>query len=374
MAGKISLEEYIRRANTVHNNKYDYSLSHLDFINCKSKVKIRCPIHGVFEQSFDKHVIGKHECPYCANRYRNTETFIESARKIHEDKYDYSLVKYVAAQIKVKIICPKHGVFEQTPNSHLNGCGCFSCQYEYLSQLRAMPYNDFIERAKNYHPEYDYSLVEYKNTKTKVKVICPTHGAFMITPDHLMIGKGCKRCAMENLAQSLTKTKEQFVEEAKKVHGDKYDYSLVEYKNTKAKVKIICPIHGVFEQIAQEHLKGANCPNCNISHGEEKIMMWLDSHNYILNKDYFREYMFKELGKKRFDFYIPSKNLLIEYNGKQHYTCCSFNDSPEKLKRQQQSDYIKSKFAKDKGIGLLTIPYTEFDDIEKILENKIGSL
>lgn len=206
-----------------------------------------------------------------------------------------------------------------------------------------IPLEEYIRRANIVHNnKYDYSL---------------SHLDFI----------NCKRCAMENLAQSLTKTKEQFVEEAKKIHGNKYDYSLVEYKNTKAKVKIICPIHGVFEQIAQEHLKGANCPNCNISHGEEKIMIWLDTHNYILNKHYFREYMFKELGKKRFDFYIPSKNLLIEYNGKQHYTCCSFNDSPEKLKHQQQSDNIKIKFAKDNGIKLLTIKYTDFDKISDIL-------
>lgn len=144
--------------------------------------------------------------------------------------------------------------------------------------------------------------------------------------------------------------------------------------NCRFYVKIICPKHGVFEQIAGNHISGQNCPYCNISHGEEKIMTWLDNHDYILNKDYFREYIFKELGKKRFDFYIPSKNLLIEYNGKQHYTRCSFNDSPEKLKHQQQSDYIKRKFAEDKGIKLLTIKYTEFDDVEQILENKIGTL
>ena len=150
---------------------------------------------------------------------------------------------------------------------------------------------------------------------------------------------------------------------------------MVEYKNNKTKVKIICPKHGIFEQTPECHINYAqNCPRCNNSRGEETVSKWLDNNGYVINKDYFREYKFKELGQKRYDFYIPSKNFLIEYNGKQHYMVCLYNDSEQKLKEQRHSDWIKRKFAKDKGIELLTILYTEFDNIETILENKIGSL
>ena len=112
-----------------------------------------------------------------------------------------------------------------------------------------------------------------------------------------------------------------------------------------------------------------------MSQGEEKIQNWLNKNNYVKDKDYFREYKFEELGLKRFDFYIPSKNFLIEYNGKQHYEVCYFNNfSHEGLKEQQNIDLLKKKFAEDKGINFLTIPYTKYDCIETILENEIGSL
>lgn len=304
-----------------------------------------------------------------------TNDFIKKARKIHDDKYDYSQTEYKNTHTNVKIICPIHGVFLQTPHTHLQGRGCSKCGFEKTREKRTMSQNDFINRAKTIFPQYDYSKVDYNNARTKVLITCPEHGEFKITPNDLINGShGCPVCGISKRAKSRSKTTKQFVKDAYKIHRNKYDYSLVDYKNERDKVKIICPIHGIFEQSPLYHLSGCGCPNCNSSHGEESIINWLNNNDYIENKDYFREYRFKELRLKRYDFYIPSKNLLIEYNGKQHYTINSYNNSQEKLKEQRHSDWIKRKFAKDKGIELLTIPYTEFDNIETILENKIGSL
>ena len=321
-------------------------------------------------------------------RKLTTEEFIKRAKEIHGNKYNYGLTKYINRRTKVKIICPIHGVFEQLPDIHVGKrkCGCPKCRYIRSAKSLTKTTENFIERAKKIHPEYDYSQVEYVTAKTKVKIICPKHGIFLIRPNNLLNGQGCLECGLEKVATKNTQrqykpnpkrqTKEEFLKIAKEVHGDKYDYSLIDdYKGTHSKIKIICPKHGLFEQSARNHLKGMNCPCCSMSQGEEKIQNWLNKNNYVKDKDYFREYKFEELGLKRFDFYIPSKNFLIEYNGKQHYEVCYFNNfSHEGLKEQQNVDLLKKKFAEDKGINFLTIPYTKYDCIETILENEIGSL
>lgn len=124
-----------------------------------------------------------------------TETFIEEARKIHRDKYDYSQVKYVNSRTKVKIICPKHGIFEQTPHGHLTGRGCYKCGNKKQQQSRCLTTEQFIEKARKIHGnKYDYSLVEYKKNSIKVKIICPKHGVFEQTPVTHLRGSGCRRC------------------------------------------------------------------------------------------------------------------------------------------------------------------------------------
>jgi len=182
-----------------------------------------------------------------------TEEFIEKTKAIHGDKYDYSLVDYKNNKIRVKIVCPEHGPFEQSPNNHLQGKGCPGC-----SGNIKLTTEKFIKKAKAVHGnKYDYSLVEYKNAKTKVKIVCRVHGSFKQTPHGHLKGYGCPECG-----GSKRLTTEKFIKKAKAVHGNKYDYSLVEYKNTYTKVKIICPIHGIFEQTPGSHLNGCGCPKC----------------------------------------------------------------------------------------------------------------
>ena len=105
------------------------------------------------------------------------EEFIERSRAIHGDKYDYSLVEYRGKDIKVKIICPIHGVFEQTPNNHMHGAGCYKCGRDTVSKKTRYTKEDFIRVANEKHNnKYDYSLVDYVNSQCKVKIICPVHG------------------------------------------------------------------------------------------------------------------------------------------------------------------------------------------------------
>ena len=151
------------------------------------------------------------------------EQFIENARKFHGDKYDYSLVNYKTDKIEVEIICPKHGIIKQTPNVHYKH-GCKKC----TDSNKNLSLDEFIIRAKKKHNnKYDYSLVDYKDADSIIKIICPEHGEFeQIAFSHYGKGHGCQKCSNSEPKDTI-----EFIKKSKIFHGDKYDYSLVDYKN-----------------------------------------------------------------------------------------------------------------------------------------------
>ncbi len=190
-------EEFIEDATKKHNGKYDYSK--VEFKQMGMKITIICPIHGEFKCTGSHHLndgVGCKDCQYDAKRHNN-EIFIAKANEIHgEGTYCYSLVDYEGNNIKVKIICPKHGKFEQTPNGHLSqGQNCPKCANEALR----MTQEEFIAKAKSIHGDvYDYSEAKYKTTQTKVRIKCIKHGiTFDMTPNmHISLRcSGCPRCA-----------------------------------------------------------------------------------------------------------------------------------------------------------------------------------
>jgi hypothetical protein len=132
-------------------------------------------------------------------RNKTTAQFIEEAKFIHGDKYDYSLVNYITAHTKVKIICPIHGEFEQTPVSHTSDqTGCLICNIEKIEKDRELYFNAFKNKASIAHNNrYDYSESIYINNCTKVKIICPKHGEFFQIPRaHIGQKQGCPICKL----------------------------------------------------------------------------------------------------------------------------------------------------------------------------------
>lgn len=257
MSKKLSKEEFIKRASEIHGGKYDYSL--VGYVNSTTKVKIICPEHGEFEQIPKDHLRGSN-CPTCVNRNIVTnEEYIEKAKQVHGNRYDYSLVKYVNTKTKIKIKCSKHGVFEQTPNSHLRGGGCPTC-----AGTSKLTKKEFIQRACDVHEKkYDYSKVVYVNNRTNVKIICPEHGEFKQKPNSHLNGHGCSKCSNMKNGYNKRLILDNFIKRVREIHGDKYDYRKVVYINSKTKVKIICPKHGVFEQTPTHHLNGCGCGECS---------------------------------------------------------------------------------------------------------------
>ena len=186
-----------------------------------------------------------------------TQDFIDRARAVHGNKYGYAFSVYLSTHTKTSIHCPEHGMFEQSPNNHLNGYGCPSCGFLTSIKSRTKKQSHFINQAIVIHGDkYDYSKVDYVNNKTKIIIICPEHGMFEQSPNCHLSGNGCPGCA------DTKHTNESFIAKTREVHGDKYDYSLVNYISIMEKVSIRCPEHGVFEQTPNGHLKGYGCPSC----------------------------------------------------------------------------------------------------------------
>jgi len=256
MPRKMTTAKFIERAKAEHVDKYDYSA--MTYVDSKTKVTIICPEHGEFNQAPAKHLAGD-GCPACSGHQQlSTKEFIEKARKLHGDKYDYSKVVYKNTKSKVKIICPAHGEFSQLAGGHLAGKGCISCRNERLARKFADTKRTFIEKSKNVHGDrYDYSSVQYRNNRTQVIIQCKEHGEFTQTPYSHLAGNGCPSCAG---VKPLTT--ETFKIKSRKVHGNKYDYSKVSYINNREKVVIICPTHDEFSQFPNNHLRGRGCRKC----------------------------------------------------------------------------------------------------------------
>ena len=300
------------------------------------------------------------------NPTKTTEQFILEAKQAHGDKYDYSLSEYINGHTKIKIICPRHGVFWQEASSHLRGCGCKKCAV-FGGTKRKLTTEQFIERAKQIHgDEYDYSKVNYIDKTTKICIICRKHGEFWQRPSDHLDGYGCLECARE----SRKLTTEEFIKRAQEIHGNKYDYSKVNYIDNKTKVCVICPKHGEFWQTPGNHIGNKQeCPECarTESHGEREIKRILEEFQV----DFQQEKIFDGCIAKRklpFDFFLPKQNIVIEFQGEQHFKPIKKFGGLEKFLERQEHDRIKRKFCLDNNIKEIEIPYTEYNKIMKILE------
>ena len=365
------------------------------------------------------------------------ERFIAKSKQINKNKYDYSKVEYINAHTKVCIICPEHGDFLITPNSHLNGCACPVC-----GKNKKLTTEQFIEKAKSIHGDkYDYSKVKYVNAHAKVCIICPEHGEFLVSPSNHLRERGCPKC---NTRKQLVNnyevkkpmsfkkhTLESFIALAKNVHGDKYDYSKIEYKNNKTKICVTCPIHGDFWIRPDNFLRGQGCKKCgDVMRFENKKTFqedWVKAANELHNNkydytkvayknaltkvciicpehgefwqkpsahmqgqgcpicnesalereiitflnnegiEYEYRYHSEWLGNLELDFYLPKFNVAIECQGLQHFEPIEYFGGLDKFIRQIENDKIKLEKCNEKKISLLY-----FSNLKK--ENMITSL
>lgn len=320
---KLDTQEIIKRFVTVHGTKYDYSK--VVYSGMEGKVVILCPVHGEFKQTPHNHL--KYGCSKCGKsrqvlkRTFSTEQFISRARDVHGDKYDYSLVEYINAKTPIKVICTKHGLFEQTPDTHLHSYGCPKCGLEIGSKK--------VSSVKHTR-KYGMPLDTFNNLCTKL-------------------------------------------------FNGKYDYSLIDetsWNGLNTTINIICPQHGIFKQVAKNHRWGMGCRKCNQSKGESKIKNYLDSTGV----KYITEYTFSDCVDKSelpFDFALFNSDgtirCLIEYQGNQHFEVVKFWGRTQKdLEEQQRRDQIKRDYCLAHNHCLLEVSYKQ--DLNEFFEEAGGLL
>lgn len=344
---------------------FDFNL--INYVNTKTKVKIICKKHGILEVFPSCLLKGTLKCPQCDLEERQDQ-FISNSNKIHNNKYNYSKVNYKTNKIPVEIICPTHGSFMQAPGDHLKGYGCSKCSKKYKPTTK-----EWIEKASPiYNYKYNYSKVEYIDNKTPVIVICPIHGEFSTIPNNHTDGNsGCPKCAAENRHMLYKKSTTQFIQDAQKVHGNKYDYSKVEYYNKDTAVEIICKIHGSFMQRPSSHLNGCGCSKCRLKNQQKlyEELKKLFPYEIIL-----WEYSPEWLGNQRFDIYFPQYNIAVEYDGEQHFTPIMSFGGELKFQKTLEMDKLKNEKCKINNCNLFRISYnTKPEEKEKIF-NEIREL
>jgi hypothetical protein len=198
---------------------------------------------------------------------KTTPQWIEEAKKVHGERYDYSQTIYEGCKKKLKIICDKHGLFEQRAQEHLRGSGCPKCasNYNYSNE-------EWKEKAHiKHHNKFDYSKVIYINCKTKVIIICPNHGEYLQNPSVHMRTNGCALCTLELRKIGL----KEFIRLSNVIHNNKYNYSESIYINSITKLIIICPDHGRFLQTPENHFRYEGCKHClheTLSLGQDEFI------------------------------------------------------------------------------------------------------
>jgi len=275
-------------------------------------------------------------------------------------EYDYSKLIYLGSRKKFKVICNIHGEFEKSYETFIyRKEGCPKCNgYNKSSK-------DIIEEFKMINQDYDYSDSKFNGMHNIITIKCNIFGYFDTTPYNFLHTQTCPKCKGYNKTTAIILT------ELQQIHKNKYTYPDFKFESFKSKIMIHCNIHGNFKSLLQNHYhKKSGCPKCNASKGEEAIRVFLEEQNM----QFVSEYKFKDLGLKRFDFYLPETNTCIEYDGKQHFEEIEFFGGKKALNEIQQRDQIKTEYCKLNNIHLIRINYKQFDLIYDILNSELNSL
>ena len=231
-----------------------------------------------------------------------------------------------------------------------------------------------IKSKEIHNDKFNYSRTIINGVKNKIKIICPIHGEFIQEAYKHMSGHGCKKCTIINNPHFIKMSNEDFVSKSKEVHGYIYNYDNSVYNGSKELVEINCKKHGAFKQSAGVHMAGHGCPTCSQSKGEKEISKALNSLNIkFIEQKTFSECFSEKTGRMlKFDFYVPSKNLLIEYDGEQHFKPIDFFGGKKEFDKRQNLDKTKNHYANDSGFKLLRIPYYEKENISNIILQNVG--
>lgn len=300
-------------------------------------------------------------------KIKKTEKFIERAREVHRDRYDYSKMNATTLKEKTTVICPEHGEFITTMDSHINKkSGCPSCH-----KVKKYTNDEWIATAKKIHGgKYDYTQTHYTKAKDMVDVICHVkdefgfeHGLFSIRAGNHIHGTGCPKCGGK-----YNMTQDEFLRKANKVHGNKYDYSKTVFDGVKNKVCIVCHEvdefgneHGEFVQNAGSHLCGSGCPKCN---GGVKMTQeeFINKANSVHNNFYDYSNVVYETAKTKVEIICPVHGTFIQtpdqhLRGQGCPKCKSSIMETDIMKLLSDNDFYYEYQSRVLNVGLQTVDF-----------------
>lgn len=297
------------------------------------------------------------------------EEVISRCKKIHPE-YNYDKLIYVNANTPFIVTCPIHGDFETRASRFIMGakCGCPKCNTGFIKYVSL---EEFKRRCIEQFPNYDYSKANFKGEYNKITVTCNIHNyTWNPTIKDLMNGHGCPLCGRESLQKTQALTLQEFIQKAREIHGNKYDYSKADYYNSSTPITIICPKHGEFQTTPNSHLsQKTGCPRCKQSKGESVIELFLNEKQIQYIKQYPIVCNLKKNNKTYIDFYLPEYNTFIEYNGQQHYIPIKYFGGELKFREQVARDEYVRNYCKANAIKLIEIKYDE--NVVECLGNKL---
>lgn len=341
------------------------------------KIKYKCLKHPDYVQSISwSNFKNGRGCRLCANERIGDKlsTSIQKIEKSFKEK-DFQIVNYpsvVTYTTKIQVKCNKHpAIIQNLSLRNLNTGGCSFCNGKriYAPDLK----KDIEDKGFEW---VDYS--ENIKSNSKIKIKCHVHGTIsQVTISQIKRNQKINLCPDCQKEQNSRGNGKYTLKEVEKLFEDA-GYILLsnQYINDRQKLEYLCLKHGIQKISLDKFLRGQRCPQCKVSHGEQKILNFLKKENIDFNfQKTFKNCKDKEL--LPFDFYLPQYNVCIEYQGIQHYEAIPFKQkrteenykkAEEKLKSQQKRDQIKRDFCKKNKIVLLEIKYSDFNNIESILE------
>jgi len=306
-----------------------------------------------------------------------TELFIERAKQVHGDLYDYTKTIYVSVFTVVIVTCPDHGDFMITPGNHTQGCGCKQCRYLKSSTANASNTAQFIYKAIQIHGQmYNYNNVKYINNCTPVFITCNVHGDFMQRPASHINGAGCIKCSYDKRALQQSHTTDMFISNARVVHGCKYNYDKVCYINNATRIIITCNIHGDFQQLPASHINGAGCPCCSIKSYSVISIQWLNTimiaeDIVIQHAENVGEWVIPNT-RITVDGYCKETNTIYEFYGNywhgnpQLHTPCTYNITLRTTMGELfQKTIDREQKIKNLGYNLITIWESDYKQLLK---------
>jgi hypothetical protein len=336
------------------------------YINNKTKIKFR---HNKCNNIFEiqpTHFLQGQRCPYCRkyNPIKTTSTIDKEIKELTNGEYilvgEYNNNKGFITLKHLK--CNKE--YKVKAHSFINnGDRC-----PYCSKTHKKTTEEFIKDVNKLYGDNEYTVLSpYINNATKIKVKHKCGYIYETTPRNFLQHFGCPKCA-----NNIKKTLKDFKEEVNRLVNDEYTV-IGNYINTDTNIKIKHEKCGFEYYVTPNNfLKGQRCPKCKRSKGEERIAKWLKDNNY----NFETQYTFEDCKNERvlpFDFKLEKNNriILIEYDGEFHYKQQFYSKDFE---LQKKRDSIKDNYCKQhEDIDLYRIPYTEFDNIESILEGILNN-